>query len=288
MTDLPHDRTRAVLEIDFKRQVQLSSILSSVEEFRDLIDPDLYCSALEDLSGMARVLEDLHDTQMSVSDRDLIALGVIVDAAWTFTNRMSSNFPITPLNQIGGLDDTDFCDLSGWLEQSRQRLFSLSREPAETGVGAELSRAEGGVGAQEQPRQSNEVTRPGSGTAKLEPTVVELGEVEHRQLLEILTYVKEIHFQIHPDMYKIGVKHFDGLKNLLKRSALQSQVAISSDELFLVELMVDAAWTYSYRSSGNGLPGVKDLDFDRLTKWAGRAHQAMIRSAGLPVLDLKN
>lgn len=282
MADLPQHQTRAVLEIDFKKQVQLSSILSSVEEFRDLIDPDFYGRTSQDLSGMGRVLEGLHDTQMSVSDRDLILLGVVVDAAWTYTNRMSSTFPITPLNQIGGLDDTDFCHLIAWLEQSRQELFPSAYAP----LGVVLKERRLPVD-EEAGAHAHTESPLDSGSVKLAPAIVEIDESQHRQLLEILTYVKGIHYEIDPEMYEVGVKHFDVLKDLLKRSALQPKVTLSNDELFLVETLVFAASTYSYRSRGNGLSGVKDPDFDRLIKWTGKVRQAMLRSAGLPWIDLK-
>lgn len=283
MAALPQDRTRAVLEIDFKKQVQLSNILSSVEEFRNLIDLDFYCRTSQDLSVMRRVLEDLHDTQMFVSDHDLIVLGVVVDAAWTYTNRMSSILPITAFNQIGGLDDTDFCDLIAWLELSRQELFPSAYAPLGAVLKERCLPVDGDAGAYAHTESPLD-----SGSVKLPPALVEIDESKHRQLLEILTYVKGIHYQIDPEMYSVGVKHFDVLKDLLKRSALQPKVTLSNDELFLMETLVSAAWTYSYRSRGNGLSGVKDPDFERLIKWTAKVHQAMLRSAGLPVIDLKD
>jgi hypothetical protein len=280
MAELPQNPMRAVLEIDFDKQVQLTGILSSIEEFRPLIDPDVYVSASGTLAEMTRLLEESHDTQMSVTDGDLMALGVVVDAAWTFTNRKSSPFPITPLNQIAGLDDTDFCNLSGWLEESRQKLFPSAYAP----LGDVLKECHGEAGAR---AETESPLHSGSGSVNLAPVLVEIDEPKHRHLLEILTYVKGIHYEIDPEMYRIGVEHFDALKKLLKRSALQPKVILSSDELSLVETLVSAAWTYSYRSRGNGLSGVKDPDFERLIKWTGKVHQAMLRSAGLPVIDLK-
>jgi hypothetical protein len=228
-----------LLEIDGFRRVQLSSILANVPSFADLMDSDVHREASEILHPVARLIaEDDIDLEAYVTDQQLTALSVIVDAAWTYTNRSPSPMAISGLNTIVGLDDADFCDLSAWLVHSRQTGFhSVSH-----------------VNADDLP-----------GTP--EPTVLEVGEERHKQLVEILTYVKEIHFQIDPDMYKVEAKHFDALKEVLRRSALRSEITMSSDELNRVSILIDAAGTYSYRSKGDGLRRVKRQDFDRLSSW---------------------
>jgi hypothetical protein len=232
-----------LLEIDGFRRVQLSNILASAPSFSELVNSDLHNETSDILKPILRLLaEDDVDLETYVSDQQLAALAVIVDAAWTYTNRSPSPMPTTGLNTIIGLNDKDFCDLSAWLADSRHTGFH-SVDPADP-------------------------DHPSDAPA---PTVVEIDKERHKQLVEILTYVKENHFHIDPDMYKVGAMHFDALKDVLRRSALRSEVTISSDESNRVSTLIDAASTYSYRSKGDGLPRIKRPDFDRLSAWIGTA-----------------
>ena len=133
------------------------------------------------------------------------------------------------------------------------------------------------------------MTRPSDPTPpRLEPTVVAIDRIKHRQLREILTYIEGIHHEIDPDMYRIRPRDLEAMANLLVHGALGPRASLSHDELVSVELLVSAAWTYSHRGRGNGLPGVRQADFEKLMLWIGRAHRAILRAAGLPVIDLED
>jgi len=233
-----------LLEIDGFRRVQLSSILASARSFAELLDADMHREASDILQALSRLLaEDDVDLETYVSDQQLAALAVIVDAAWRYTNRSPSPMPTTGLNTIIGLNDAKFCDLSAWLVHSRQTGF-----------------------------HSVDETDADSLSGTTEPTVIEIGVERHKQLVEILAYVKEIHFQIDPEMYRVEAVHFDALKEVLRRSALRSEITISRDELNRVSTLIDAAAAYSYRSQGNGLRRVKRQDFDQLSAWINGDH----------------
>jgi hypothetical protein len=132
------------------------------------------------------------------------------------------------------------------------------------------------------------MTRPSDPrSSDLEQTIVEVDKTKHGQLLEILSYIEATCHHIDPDMYRIRPGDIETMSNLLVHGALHPRVAVSHDELRSVEILVAAAWTYSHRQKGNGLPGVRHEDFEKLTLWLDEAQQAILRSAGGRVTDLE-
>ncbi len=124
-------------------------------------------------------------------------------------------------------------------------------------------------------------------SSDFERTVVEIDKSKHGQLLEILSYIEATCHHIDPDMYRIRPGDIETMTNLLVHGALHPRVAVSYDELRSVEILVEAAWTYSHRQRGNGLPGVRHEDFEKLTLWLDEARQAIPRSAGRRLIDLE-
>ena len=104
-------------------------------------------------------------------------------------------------------------------------------------------------------------------SSDLEQTIVEIDKARHGQLLEILSYIEATCHHIDPDMYRIRSGDIETLKNLLVHGALHPRVAVSHDDLRSLEILVAAAWTYSHREKGNGLPGVRHEEFENLTLW---------------------
>jgi hypothetical protein len=170
---------------------------------------------------------------VSLSSRELAVLDVAVDAAWRFTNRKESVMPLTPLNQVAGMKDADFFALLRWQDAVRNEHFEANKAPP--------------------------------------PAPVELDDTRCGQLLEIVAYVKEIHGHIDPEMFDVQKRHFDATTAVLARAARHTSVEMTRDERDLLETVVDAAWTYSYRSNGNGLARVKDAEFKGLVEWLGAA-----------------
>jgi hypothetical protein len=101
------------------------------------------------------------------------------------------------------------------------------------------------------------------------PALVDLDDARCAQLLEIVEYVKEIHGHIDPEMFDVQTRHFDATTAVLARAAHHIRVEMTRDERELIDTVVEAAWTYSCRSNGNGLALVKDAEFKRLLEWLG-------------------
>lgn len=108
------------------------------------------------------------------------------------------------------------------------------------------------------------------------PMIVHLDVTRQRQLAEILSYVKEIFYQIDPDMYRVEREEFDACTALLIRAAHGERVVCGWDELRMTETVVHAAWTYSYRGKGTGLDQVKEPEFDALSKWLSEMQRASV------------
>ena len=229
-----HDASHgALVTLDFDAQVQLAGVLAAVGEYRDLLEGGFYESEADTIAALAERLERSTETQVSLSSRELAALGVVVETAWRFTNRRASAMPLTPLNNVAGMRDADFFALVRWLDAVRGEHFPQGIAPT--------------------------------------PGLVELDDTRCGQLLEIVAYVKEIHRHIDPDMYDVETRHFDAITALLTRAARHHRVEMTHDERDLMETVVDAAWTYSYRATGNGLARVKDAEFKGLVDWLGAA-----------------
>jgi len=118
----------------------------------------------------------------------------------------------------------------------------------------------------------------------LPPAIVYIDDVRRRAIAESLAFVKEILYEIDPDMYDVGRDELDACTALLVRAAQSHDVVLLPDEVNRVDIVVAAAWTYSYRGGGTGLPHVKSPEFDALTTWLGEVRQAMLRAAGPPTL----
>ncbi|MFN0099897.1 MAG: hypothetical protein ACKVS7_14585 [Gemmatimonadaceae bacterium] len=119
----------------------------------------------------------------------------------------------------------------------------------------------------------------------LPPTVVHVDDARRRAIAEALAYVKQIHHEINPEMFRVGRDELDSCTALLARAAQAHDVVLLPDELSHVEMIIAAAWTYSYRAQGTGLTHVKEPEFDALMRWLGTSHRAMLRAAGLPTIE---
>jgi hypothetical protein len=90
-------------------------------------------------------------------------------------------------------------------------------------------------------------------------------------LLEIMRYLKEIHYTIDPLMFDVKAEHFSFAKDVLVRSLAGVSPVPSWEERHAMENLVSAAWEYSYREKGSGLPGIQDEEFEQLMEWISGA-----------------
>lgn len=239
MSSAPDAVPRAPVTLDFGTQVRLAGVLSAVHEYQHLLDDGFYRGAAGTIATLAGRFEHSTDTRMSLSGHELVVLGVVVEAAWRFTNTFASTLPFTMLNRVAGMEDAHFFAVVQWLDAVQGAHFPEDHPPAAPAA-----------------------------------TPAGLGYARCVQLLEVLAYVKEVHGDIDPLMYDVQESHFDAITNLLARAARRSDVAMTIEERYALETVVLAASAYSYRRSGRGLKRVKDAEFKALVAWLGAARQA--------------
>lgn len=227
-----HDASpRALVTLDVDAQVRLAGVLAAVEAYRGLLDAAFSQRHPGETTALMERLEHANGTQLWLSSDELGFLEGVVDAAWRFTNRKEGTMPLTPLNRVAGMEDGEFFALVRRLDAVRRERFPHGMAPA--------------------------------------PALVLFDDARCSHLLDIVAYVKEIHDHIDPDMYDVQTRHFDAVTSLLASAARHPRVAMTRDERDLMETVVDAAWTYSYRANGDGLARVKDAEFKRLVDWLG-------------------
>jgi hypothetical protein len=110
----------------------------------------------------------------------------------------------------------------------------------------------------------------------------------HKQLQDIISYVKGIHYFIDPDMYRISMKQLEELAWCFEGDEFESEgfkecygfkMPVSWDDLRFIESVVMAADTYSQRTHSYGrVEGITDQGFDDLMKWLARSEDALFRS----------
>ena len=121
------------------------------------------------------------------------------------------------------------------------------------------------------------------------PQLVELvvSADRHKQLQDIISYVKEIHYFIDPDMYRVSLKKLEEFEWCLEGDQFEPEgdkecyglkMPVSWEDLMFIETVVMAADTYSHRRHSHGrVEGITDLGFDDLMKWLARLEDELFR-----------
>lgn len=104
----------------------------------------------------------------------------------------------------------------------------------------------------------------------------------HRYLDDILLYVRGIYEHIDPDMYRIDKEKLEHLAWCFDGEAFEHSgfsITVSWDDLFALDIIVDAAYTYSNRRTSPGrVDGLTNVGFEELLKWLARAEDELFRS----------
>lgn len=110
----------------------------------------------------------------------------------------------------------------------------------------------------------------------------------HTQLQSIISYVKEIHYFIDPDVYRISLKNLEAFEWCFEGDQFESEgvkecygfkIPVSWEDLTFIETRVMAADTYSHRRHSHGrVEGITDQGFDDLMTWLARSEDELFRS----------
>jgi hypothetical protein len=108
----------------------------------------------------------------------------------------------------------------------------------------------------------------------------------HRHMEDLLSYVSGIHHSIDPDMYRISKEQLEHFAWCFEAEAFEHTgfaMTVSWEDLFALEIIVDAAYTYSKRRSSPGrVEGLTDQGFEDLLNWLARAEDELFRSKPQP------
>ena len=109
----------------------------------------------------------------------------------------------------------------------------------------------------------------------------------HQQLQDIVGYVKHLHSFIDPDMYRLSLEKLEELEWSVEGVEFESEgfnecrgftMQVSWEDLMFLETVVEAADTYSHRSStGQRVEGITDQGFADLKQWLVRSEDGLFR-----------
>lgn len=104
----------------------------------------------------------------------------------------------------------------------------------------------------------------------------------HRHLDQILSYVRDIHDFIDPDMFNISRQRLEDLSWCFQRDEVDHTgftVTVSYEDLFWLQIITDAAYEYSLRRSpGRRVDDITNVGFDALLTWLAQAEEELFRS----------
>jgi hypothetical protein len=104
----------------------------------------------------------------------------------------------------------------------------------------------------------------------------------HRYLDDILSYVRAIHHHIDPDVYRIDKQKLEHFAWCFSEEDGEYQgftIMVSWQDLFDLETVVEAAYTYSMRKTSPGRAGdLTEIGFEALLKWLAKAEDELFRS----------
>lgn len=123
---------------------------------------------------------------------------------------------------------------------------------------------------------------PSSSSPEPRPAELVVSAERHKFMREIIEYLHGIHHHIDPDMYDIDpsrLEHFawcfDG--NSIDPSGFVMNV--TCEDLFDLQIMVDAAYTYSNRkTSGSRAASLTNVGFEAIGEWLYQAQRTLFYS----------
>lgn len=123
-----------------------------------------------------------------------------------------------------------------------------------------------------------------SSASSSNPKVAELivSPERHAFMREIIEYLHGIHHHIDPDMYDIHPTRLEHFAWCFDGHSIDSSgfvMTVTYEDLFDLQIMVDAAYTYSNRrTTGSRAASLTNVGFDAMVEWLSQAKRALFHS----------
>ena len=113
-----------------------------------------------------------------------------------------------------------------------------------------------------------------------EPTRIgelHLDESRRRHLAEMLGYIACIHHHIDPDRFDIDLAFLEGVRERLAADddAYETTLRVSARNLLALEIIADAAGTYTHRGDEPSMDGVDEDDCAAMSDWLSQEYSRL-------------
>lgn len=117
-----------------------------------------------------------------------------------------------------------------------------------------------------------------------EPTPIAelvLNPLRRRQLAEMLGYVAGQHYHIDPDRFDIDLAFLEGVRERLEAddATFEITLRVSARHLLAIEIMVDAAATYTHRGDQPLMDDVDEDDCVAMADWLSKQYSRLFCAA---------
>jgi len=104
-----------------------------------------------------------------------------------------------------------------------------------------------------------------------------LDQTRRRQLAAMLGYIACNHHHIDPDRFDIDLAFLEGVRERLEADdgAFEITLKVSARNLLALEIIADAAGTYTHRGDPPPMDGVDEDDCFALSTWLGREYSRL-------------
>jgi hypothetical protein len=108
--------------------------------------------------------------------------------------------------------------------------------------------------------------------------LLEIDPSRLRLLRAIVEYVKDVRRNIDPDRFRIDEARLGAMLGQLGAQNLDTlRISVTYQDILFLEMMIDAAATYSQRREFHSLDEVDHEDFSELLSWLAREENHLFR-----------
>ena len=124
--------------------------------------------------------------------------------------------------------------------------------------------------------------RSSASSSNLKISELIVSAERHAFMREIIEYLQGIHHHIDPDMYDILPARLEHFAWCFEGDRIDSSgfvMTVTYEDLFDLQIMVDAAYTYSNRRTmGIRAASLTNVGFEAMVEWLSQAHSTLFHS----------
>jgi hypothetical protein len=104
-----------------------------------------------------------------------------------------------------------------------------------------------------------------------------LDQARRQQLAAMLGYIACNHHHIDPDRFDIDLAFLEGVRERLEadEDTFETTLRVSAGNLLALEIIVDAAGTYTHRGDPPLMDGVDEVDCFAMVHWLSQEHSRL-------------